>query len=146
MRTETTERYERGTRKWWKSLGKVFAQKDKISFIPDGVVVIEEPELRRILDCKYVWIERILTSDLSDEKKNWLPKMLSSEWLIVILGKPHWKSGWEAIRPETYKRKPPEDELEGGIYELLQCIKWTNSRFYSEKYKALLNRYFERNS
>ena len=146
MRTETTERYERGTRKWWKSLGKVFAQKDKISFIPDGVVVIEEPELRRILDCKYVWIERILTSDLSDEKKNWLPKMLSSEWLIVILGKPHWKSGWEAIRPETYKRKPPEDELEGGIYELLQCIKWRNSRFYSEKYKALLNRYFERNS
>jgi len=68
-------------------------------------------------------------------------------WLFDSYNKkPNWKSGWESIRPETYDRKPPEDELEGGIYELLQRIKWRNSRFYAEKYKALLNRYFERNS
>ena len=139
MHTETTKRYERGTRKWWQSFGKVFAQKDKISFIPDGRVVIEDPEIRRLLDCKYVWVERVLTSGMSKEKEFWLPKMLSSEWLIVVLGKPNWKPGWEAIRPETYDRTPPEDESEGGIYELLQTIKWRKSRYYKDKYKALLN-------
>ena len=137
MRTETTKRYERGTRKWWEPFGKVFAQKDKISFIPDGIVVIEQPELRRKLDCKYVWVERVLTSGLSKEKRFWLPQMLISEWLIVVHGKPKWKSGWEAIRPETYNRKPPEAELEGGIYDLLQCIKWRNSRYYKSKFASL---------
>ena len=137
MDTETTKRYERGTRKWWESFGKVSAQKDKISFIPDGRIVIEDPELRQLLDCKYIWMERILTKDMSKEKRVWLPKMLSSEWLIVVMGKPDWKPGWEAIRPETYKRKPPEDKE--GIYEFLQTIKWRKSRFYGEKYKALLN-------
>lgn len=137
MCTETTRRYERGTRKWWESFGKVFAQKDKISFRPDGVVVIKDAELRRILDCKYIWVERVLTSGMSEEKTFWLPKMLSSEWLIVVMGKPRWKPGWKAIRPETYNRKPPEDKLDEGAYELLQTIKWRNSRFYGEKYKAL---------
>lgn len=137
MSTETTKRYERGTRKWWESFGKVFAQKDKISFVPDGVVVVKRDEIKGILDCKYVWVERVLTSGLSNEKRFWLPKLLSSEWLIVVLGKPNWKPGWEAIRPETYDRKPPEDEE--GIYELLQTIKWRKSRFYEEKYRALLS-------
>ena len=145
MSTETTKRYEQGTRKWWESFGKVFSQKDKISFIPDGVVVIEDTKIRRLLDCKYVWVERVLTRGMSKEKRSWLPKMLSSEWLIVIHGKRGYKAGWRSIRPENYERKPPEDELEGGIYELLQCIKWRNSRFYAKKYKALLNKYSERN-
>jgi len=135
MSTETTKRYEKGTRRWWKSLGKVFAQKDKISFVSDGIAVIEDPEIRRLLDCKYIWIERVLTSGMSKEKRFWLPKMLSSEWLIVVMGKPNWKAGWEAIRPETYNRKALEEEE--GIYELLQTIKWRKSRFYEEKYRTL---------
>ena len=138
MRTETTKRYERGTRKWWKSLGNVFAQKDKISFEPDGIVVIEDSELREILDCKYVWVERVLTRGMSKEKRFWLPKMLSSDWLIVAMGKPNWKPGWEAIRPETYLRRPPEDEE--GIDELLQTIKWRKTQFYREKYATLRER------
>lgn len=136
MKTDITKRYEKGTRKWWMPFGNVFAQKDKISFESDGIVVIENPEIRQLLDCKYVWIERVLTSGMSKEKRFWLPKMLSSEWLIVVLGKPKRKAGWEAIRPETYNRKAPEDEE--GIYELLQTIKWQKSQFYREKYRLLL--------
>jgi len=45
------------------------------------------------------------------------------------------KPGWEAIRPETYNRKAPEEEE--SIYELLQTIKWRKSRFYEEKYREL---------
>ncbi|MDH5440177.1 MAG: hypothetical protein OEY31_06200 [Candidatus Bathyarchaeota archaeon] len=79
----------------------MFSQKDKTSFGPDGVVVVQ-PEFGRKLDCKYVWVERVLTRGLSKEKRFWLPKKLSSEWLIVLHGKPEWKPGWQAIRPETY--------------------------------------------
>ena len=136
MRTENTERVEKGTQKWWKSFGKVFNQKDKISFESDGIVFIEDPEIRQLLDCKYVWIERVLTNRMSKQKRFRLPKMLSSEWLIVVLGKPKWKAGWEAIRPATYNRKAPEDEE--GIYELLQTIKWQKSSLYREKYRLLL--------
>ena len=136
MRTENTERVEKGTQKWWKSLGNVFTQKDKISFESDGIVVIENPEIRQLLDCKYVWIERVITSGMSKQKRFWLPKMLSSEWLIVVMGKEKRKAGWEAVRPETYNRKAPEDEE--GIYELLQPIKWQKSELYKEKYRLLL--------
>jgi hypothetical protein len=137
MGIETAKRYEKGTRKWYKSLGKVFSQKDKISFIPDGVVVVTNREIRRKLDCKYVWVERVLTKGMSKEKRFWLPKILSSEWLIVVHGKPNWKTSWEAIRPETYNRKPPEAEIEGGIYELLQCTKWQTTQFYRDKFASL---------
>jgi hypothetical protein len=136
MRTENTKRTEKGTRKWWGPFGKVFAQKDKISFEPDGVVILA-PKYGHILDCRYIWIERVTTSGLSEEKRYWLPKILSSEWLVVIHGKPNWKTGWESIRPETYDRKPPESEE--GIYELLQIIKWGHTKFYKEKYEKLLN-------
>jgi hypothetical protein len=136
MRTDVTKRYEKGTRKWWENFGNVFAQKDKISFESDGIVVIENSELQQLLDCKYVWIERVLTSGMSKEKRFWLPKMLSSEWLIVVMGKPKWKGGWEAIRPETYNRKAPEEEE--GTYELLQTIKWRKSSFYREKHRLLV--------
>ena len=137
MGTETTKRYEKGTLKWWKSFGEVFAPDDKISFIPDGIVIINERELRRKLDCKYIWIERVLTHGLTENKRSWLRKILSSEWVIVVQGKARWKTGWEAIRPETYNRKPPEDILDGGIYELLQCIKWRYSRFYRDNFASL---------
>jgi hypothetical protein len=137
MGFETTKRYEKGTRKWWEAFGSVFSQKDKISFISDGIVFIEDQEIRRKLDCKYVWIERVLTRGLSEDKRFWLPKMLSSEWLIVIHGKSGRRVGWEAIRPETYNRKPPEAEVEGGIYELLQCIKWRTSRYYRDMFASL---------
>lgn len=106
MRTETTKHYEKGTLKWWKSFGEVFASDDKISFIPDGIVIVNEQELRRKLDCKYVWVERVLTKSPTENKKCWLSKMLSSEWVIVVHGKSNWKAGWEAIRPATYKRRP----------------------------------------
>jgi hypothetical protein len=137
VRTETTERCERGTLKWWKSFGEVFAQDEGISFRPDGIVIVNKQELRRRLDCKYIWVERVLTKGLSKNKMSWLPKMLSSEWLIVVHGKSNWKAGWEAIRPATYERRPPEGRFEDGIYELLQCIKWQRSKFYREKFASL---------
>ena len=61
MRTKTTERYERGTLKWWKDFGKVFAQKDKISFRSDGVVVIKNPEMHA---CKLL-IKRLFPTPLA---------------------------------------------------------------------------------
>jgi hypothetical protein len=137
MRTETTKRYEKGTLKYWESIGKVFAPDEKISFIPDGIVIVNKRELRRKLDCKYVWVERVLTKGLTENKRSWLSKILSSEWVIVVHGKPNFKTGWEAIRPTTYKRKSPEDRLEDGIYELLQCIKWRKSKFYRKKFASL---------
>jgi hypothetical protein len=137
MRTETTKRYEKGTLKWWEPFGEVFAPDEKISFIPDGIVIVNKRELRRKLDCKYVWVERVLTKGLTKNKRSWLSKILSSEWVIVVHGKSNWKAGWEAIRPATYKRKSPEDRLKGGIYELLQCIKWQKSKFYGDEFASL---------
>jgi hypothetical protein len=55
--------------KWWETFGEVYALEDKISFEPDGIVVIKERELRRKLDCKYVWVERVLTHGLTKKQK-----------------------------------------------------------------------------
>jgi hypothetical protein len=137
MRTENTKRREKGTLKWWATIGDVYAPEDKISFVPDGIVAIKERGLRRRLDCKYVWVERVLTHGLTENKRSWLRKMLSSEWQIVTMGKPRWKSGWEVIRPETYNRESPEDKLKEGHDEFLQCIKWRDTKFYRDKFASL---------
>jgi hypothetical protein len=50
--------------------------------------------------------------------------MLSREWLIVAHGRTGWKTGWEALRPETYEGVPPENNYKEGIYDLLQCLKF----------------------
>ena len=136
MRTDNTKRYEKGTRKWWRSFGIVHSPKGK-TFISDGIVVVK-PEYRQILDCKYIWIERVTTSGLSARKRYWLPEILSSEWIIAIIGKPRWKFGWKIIRPKTYKgqhRIPPE--LGEDVYELFQCLKYPESRYYKRHYEAL---------
>jgi hypothetical protein len=135
MRTEDTKRREKGTRKWWRNFGQVYAPKGH-TFISDGILSLK-PEIRQILGCKYIWIERVTTSGLTKQKRRWLPKILSSEWLIAIMGKPNWKPVWEIIRPETYRGKRPEDEK--GASELLQTIKWRHTKFYKEKYEKLLN-------
>jgi len=103
--------------------GKVYSSKDRISFRPDFIVELS-PDKQKELDCKYIWGERVLTSEMSPEKRFWLPKMLSKEWLIVMQGRKGWKAGWDALRPETYDKEPPEKKYE--IFDLLQSLKYPN--------------------
>lgn len=127
MGLETHKRYVKGTIKWWRDFGKVHSEKDKISFRADFIVELF-PDKQKELDCKYIWGERILSrgGKMSPRKEFWLPRMLSYDWLIVKIGKPWWKAGWDCIRPDTYPKdkEPPEEKYKEGIYDLLQCLKY----------------------
>jgi hypothetical protein len=68
--------------------------------------------------------------------------MLSSEWLIVTMGKPIWKPGWEAIRPETYNRKPPEDNLREELTNFFNVLNGGIQRFIGTSSLLCINHLF----
>jgi hypothetical protein len=58
---------------------------------------------------------------MTPEKKEWLPKMLSKEWLILVCG---YGKTFEVHRPDTYMesegKKMTAEETEKVLHSLLQ--------------------------
>ena len=100
------EREINGAKKFWEALGFTT---EKFSFRPDYLVtdLFAHPRIEELFDCKYIWIELVGTSPLKPEKRYWLPKILSKEWLIVVQ---RYGPEWEPIRPETYDGKKSYEE------------------------------------
>lgn len=112
-------------KKFWESYGaKTLPQKDergkteKYSFKPDFIVDLSWlGVLIESLDCNYIWGEVVVKGPPTSEKMEWLPQMLSHEWLILIYG---YGEGFRPIRPKTYKGKMTFEETKKALQELIQ--------------------------
>lgn len=63
------------------------------------------------LDCLYIWVEVVGKHPCTSEKMEWLPKMLSDEWLILRYG---YGESFTPQRPKTYKGKMTIEETKKG--------------------------------
>jgi len=69
------------------------------------------------LDCQYIWIELVKEHPCSSEKKEWVAKMLSKEWLILRY---HYGETFSPQRPVTYDGLMTDEETKQALHELLK--------------------------
>lgn len=74
-------------------------------------------ELAEQLGCHYIWVEIVDKNPCSSEKMEWLPKMLSNEWLILRYG---YGESFTPQRPKTYEGKMTSEETVKILNRLLQ--------------------------
>lgn len=112
--------------KFWGFYGAIFplvSKKGKPRYFKSDLIVdISHLEvLIEQLDCCYIWVEVVKESPSTPDKKEWLRKMLSEEWLILEYG---YGESFTPHRPLTYKGKGTSEETKKVLHRLIQqCIR-----------------------
>ncbi|MEM2972096.1 MAG: hypothetical protein QW270_06730 [Candidatus Bathyarchaeia archaeon] len=96
-------------KKFWEFYGALVSQDEKsnkakpLYYKNDFVVDLTcSIPLMEDLDCSYIWVEIVEKNPIEPEKKKWLKKMLSKDWLILVCG---YGEIFEVYRPQTYFEK-----------------------------------------
>jgi len=74
-------------------------------------------DLVKHLDCHFIWVEVVGDHPCSSEKMEWLPKMLSDEWLILRYG---YGESFTPQRPKTYKGEVTPEKTKVVLHRLIQ--------------------------
>jgi len=104
-------------KKFWEGYGAIPLDKPRY-FIPDLIMDISLllPIVKQ-LDCSYIWIEVVGEHPCTPEKMEWLPKLLSKEWLILRYD---YGESFTPQRPVTYKGKMTSEKTKDILHKLIQ--------------------------
>jgi hypothetical protein len=106
----------------WVSVKEECSNAESLYFKNEFVVDLTQAssmDLAEQLDCYYIWIEVVDTNPPDSKKMEWLPKMLSKRWLILVYD---YGESFTPKRPDTYEGKMTEDETKKVLHKLIQQL------------------------